>query len=71
MQSNLRITLLSIGLAVLLASCGLGATSETTTTTTSSTTTTTTIPAVLSLFSSNVPGLSVGDCFNEGSGGLR
>ena len=67
MQSNLRITLLSIGLAVLLASCGLGATSETTTTTTSSTTTTTTIPAVLSLFSSNVPGLSVGDCFNEGS----
>ena len=69
MQSNLRITLLSIGLAVLLASCGFGSSSPTTTTTTSSTTTTTTttIPAVLSLFSSNVPGLSVGDCFDEGS----
>ena len=67
MQSNLRITLLSIGLAVLLASCGFGSSSPTTTTTTLSTTTTTTIPAVLSLFSSNVPGLSVGDCFDEGS----
>ena len=66
-QSNFRITLLATGLAVLLVACGIGSSSQTTTTTTSSTTTTTTIPAVLSLFSSNVPGLSVGDCFDEGS----
>lgn len=71
MQSNFRITLLTTGLAVLLAACGIGLGNQTTTTTTSSTittsSTTTTLPAILLAFSLTVPGLSVGDCFDEGS----
>ena len=67
MQTKLRSIFLITGFAVLLAACGFGSSSPTTTTTTSTTSTTTTLPAILSLFSSNVPGLSVGDCFDEGS----
>lgn len=62
---------------LLMTACGGISSIETTTTTSSTTTTspttttsstsTSTIPAILSIFSSTVPGLSVGDCFNEGS----
>ena len=71
MQSNFRIAVLTTGLALLIAACGVGSSNQSTTTTTSSTTTTppttTTLPAILSTFSLTVPGLSVGDCFDEDS----
>jgi hypothetical protein len=66
-QTKIRTLILATTCGLLLAACGFGSSSPTTTTTTSTTTTTTTLPAILSLFSSNVPGLSVGDCFDEGS----
>jgi len=70
-RTKLRSILLTTGFAVLLTACGIGSSNQTTTTTTSSTTstttTTTTLPAILSAFSLTVPGLSVGDCFDEGS----
>jgi len=66
-KTKIRILILATTCCLLLASCGFGSSSQTTTTTTSTTTTTTTLPAISSIFSSNVPGLSVGDCFDEGS----
>lgn len=67
-QTKIRTIFLATTCCLLLASCGLGSSSPTTTTTTSTTTTTTTttLPAIRSIFSSTVPGLSVGDCFDEG-----
>jgi hypothetical protein len=57
--------IISLGLAsAVLSSCGFSSTSETTTTT-EAITTTTTIPAIQVAFSLTVPGLSVGDCFNN------
>jgi len=66
-RTKIRTLILATTCGLLLAACGIGSSTPTTTTTTSTTTTTTTLPAILSLFSSNVPGLSVGDCFDEGS----
>lgn len=67
MRTKIQTLILATTCGLLLAACGFGSSSPTTTTTTSTTSTTTTLPAILSLFSSNVPGLSVGDCFDKGS----
>ena len=65
MPKSLRSILLIPAAAFLLSACGIGSTSETTTTT-EAPTTTTTVPAILSSFALTAPGLSVGDCFNDG-----
>lgn len=69
---NFRVPFIQIGiLSLVLSSCGFGSSADTTTTTAAPTTTTTTVPAILSSFSMTVPGLSEGDCFNEGSEAIQ
>jgi hypothetical protein len=66
MLKSLRSILYIPAAVFLLASCGIGSTAATTTTT-ETPTTTTSVPAILTQFRLNVPGLSVGDCFNDDS----
>jgi hypothetical protein len=65
MPKSLRPILFIPAAVFLLTSCGIGSTAETTTTT-ETPTTTTSVPAILKSFSLTVPGLSAGDCFDDG-----
>ena len=70
MPKSLRPILLLPVAAFLLTACGIGSTAATTTTT-EAPTTTTSVPAILSSFPLTVPGLSVGDCFDDGPSAVQ
>jgi hypothetical protein len=69
MPKSLRSIFLISTTALLLTACGIGSTAATTTT--EAPTTTTSIAPILTSFALTVPGLSVGDCFNNGSSAVQ
>jgi len=70
MHKSLRSIFFIPTAAFLLTACGLGSTAETTTTT-EAPTTTTSVPAILASFPLTAPGLSMGDCFNDGETAIQ